>query len=81
MSKNGCNSAVCLVQSGLGHLIVKERGMFQPDYTNIVDAVQTCAAKRLPLYEHGFAHNVIEEIMGFEVAALFKGSLKDKTEA
>ena len=55
--------------------------MFNPDYTNIVEAANNRPAKRLPLYEHGFAHNVIEAIMGFEVAPLFYGGLADKTEA
>jgi hypothetical protein len=54
---------------------------FEPDYTHVIDAAYNREAKRLPLYEPGFAAGVIEKIMGSEVWPLLNGYLADRTEA
>jgi uroporphyrinogen decarboxylase len=53
---------------------------FEPDYTHIVDAALNRPTRRLPLYEHGFAPNVVEAILEQEVSSLLEGDLNDKTE-
>lgn len=53
---------------------------FEPDYTHIIDAALNRETRRLPLYEHGFAVNVVEAILGKEVQSLLEGNPADKTE-
>jgi uroporphyrinogen decarboxylase len=53
---------------------------FQPDYRHLIDAACNRVPARLPLYEHGFSHEVVQAITGVDVAALFAGNRADQTE-
>ena len=41
---------------------------FQPDYRNIVDAARNLRPRRLPLYEHVIADEIMEQVLGENVA-------------
>lgn len=52
---------------------------FRPDYRNIVQAARGRRPERLPLYEHDISDEVIEKIMGIELADRY-GSIADRRE-
>lgn len=54
---------------------------FQPDSQHVIDAALNREAERLPLYEHGFASNVVEAVIGEQVEPLMNGSYDDRVEA
>lgn len=53
---------------------------FQPDWRQIEHAAWNRSPDRLPLYEHGIDHGVMEEITGEPFAHLHGGSLDDRRE-
>ena len=53
---------------------------FQPDWRNLEQAARNVAAPRLPLYEHGIDHGVMEAISGARFAHLHGGSPEDRRE-
>ncbi|MBN1557950.1 MAG: hypothetical protein JW951_07370 [Lentisphaerae bacterium] len=57
------------------------RKTFAPDYRHLIAAARNREAERLPLYEHAFSVEVVEALLGREVAPLLEGDLADKTEA
>jgi uroporphyrinogen decarboxylase len=50
---------------------------FKPDYKNIVDAAKNTEPKRIPLYDHGISHKIIEKITGQDLEKYFSGEEKD----
>ena len=53
---------------------------FQPDYRNLVDAARNVEARRIPLYEHLIAPEIMERITGRSFAALYDGDDADLDE-
>ena len=53
---------------------------FQPDWRHIDQAARNAPADRLPLYEHGIDHGVMEAISGVRFAHLHGGSPEDRRE-
>ncbi|MCX7018066.1 MAG: hypothetical protein NTY46_03510 [Candidatus Sumerlaeota bacterium] len=54
---------------------------FQPDYRHILDAAMNRKARRVPLYEHGFAPGIMEGILGKPFwQMLWEGDYADKVE-
>ena len=45
---------------------------FQPDYHNIVDAATNKKPKRIPLYDHIIADEVMEAVLKADFASLIK---------
>jgi len=54
--------------------------MFQPDYTNLVNAAYNRKSARIPLYEHTINDSFIEKFTGKEFANLRTGSHSDMLE-
>lgn len=54
--------------------------IFEPDYSNIVDAANNIKPKRLPLYEHIISPHIMEKILELKFAELQFGNQKDMQE-
>ena len=59
---------------------VKEAGMFNPDYRNIVNAAENKKSSRIPLYEHIISTLIMEKMTGKKFPDLAGGDYKDKLE-
>jgi len=53
---------------------------FIPDYTNMENAARNIKSYRMPLYEHGIANEIMEQIMNKKFADLYTGDKNDKRE-
>jgi len=54
--------------------------MFNPDYTNLVNAAKNKKSARIPLYEHMISANKMEIILGQKFVNFYKGGFPEKKE-
>jgi len=50
---------------------------YTSDYTNILDAVNNKAPKRIPIYEHNISEEIMEKVLNINFKQLYNGNLKD----
>jgi uroporphyrinogen decarboxylase len=53
---------------------------FEPKFENIVKAAKNIEVERIPLYEHGIGHKVMEDILNKSLVDIIYGDFDDKKE-